>query len=62
MKLGRVANLAEEAVQDAAAIDERTADHLEHLLAAHELVLCQVDHTHAATAELAEDFVVGVFR
>ena len=36
------------------------ADDLEHLLAAHEPVLGQVDDAHAAAAQLAEDLVVGM--
>ncbi len=36
------------------------AHHLEHFVAAHQLVVGQVDHAHAAPAELALDFVIGV--
>ena len=60
VELGRVADLAEEAVEDAAAVDEVAADDLEDLLAAHELVLRQVDDAHAALAKLAEDLVIRV--
>ncbi len=60
MELGRVADLAEEAVEDAAALDELFADDLEDLQTAHHLVLGEVDDAHAALAELADDFVVGM--
>ena len=60
VELGRGADLAEEAVEHAAAVDEVAADDLEHLLAAHERVLGQVDDAHAAAAQLAEDLVIGV--
>ena len=36
------------------------ADDFENFLAPHELVLCKVDHAHAALAEFAENFVIGV--
>ncbi len=60
VEFGRVANLAKEAVKNAAAVDELAADDLEHLDAAHHRVVGEVDDAHAAPAELAEDLVVGV--
>ena len=57
---GRVADLAEEAVEHAAAVDQVAADDLEHFHPAHERVLGQVDDAHAAPAQLADDLVVGV--
>ncbi len=43
-------------------LDQVAADDLEHLFAAHQRVLGEVDHAHPATAQLAEDPVVGVVR
>ena len=60
MQLGRVADLAKESFQHAAAVDEVAADDLEHLLPPHERVLRQIDHAHAALPQLAEDLVIGV--
>ena len=45
---------------DAGPADQVAADDLEHLLAAHQRVLGQVDDAHPAAAQLAEDPVVGV--
>ena len=59
-ELGDGADLAEEAVEHAAAFDDVAAHDLEDLVAAHEAVVGEVDHAHAAAAELADDLVVGV--
>ena len=45
---------------DSGPVDQVAADDLEHLLAAHQRVLGQVDHAHAAAAQLADDLVVGM--
>ena len=52
--------LAEEPVAHAGPLDQVAADDLEHLQSAHELVLGQVDHTHAAAPQLADDLVIRV--
>ncbi len=57
---GRMADLGEEAVHHAGAVDEVAADDLEDFVPCHEAVAGEVDDAHAALAELAEDFVVGV--
>ena len=53
-------DLAEEALEHPGAFHDLPAHHLEHLVAAHQRVVGQVDHAHAAAAELALDLVVGV--
>ena len=58
LKLRRGADLAQESLEHALAVQEVRADDLEHLLPAHHPVLGQVDDAHAAAAQLAEDLVV----
>ncbi len=60
MQPGRIADLGEEAVHHVGVVDEVGTDDLEDLLPAHEAVAGEVDDAHAAVAELAEDFIVGV--
>ena len=59
-ELGDGPDLAEEAVEHAGAFHDLPPHHLEHLVAAHQRVVGQVDHAHAAPAELPLDLVIGV--
>ena len=59
-KLSDGADLAEKAIHHARALDDVPAHDLEDLVASHQAVVGQVDHAHAASAQLAEDLVVGV--
>ena len=52
------ANLPEEPLEDTGLLDDVTAHHLEHLVAAHELVVGEVNDPHATPAELADDPVI----
>ncbi len=60
MQPGRVADLGEEAIDRVAAVDQVTTDDLEHFHPPHEPVPGQVDHSHAAPAQLAGDLVIGM--
>ncbi len=53
-------DLAEEAVEHAGAIDKVTADHLEYFHPLQQQVLGQVNHSHAASPQLADDLEIGV--
>ena len=60
IELRRGADLAEEPLQHALAVQEVRADDLEDLLPPHHPVLGQVDDAHAAASQFAEDLVVRV--
>ena len=60
LQLGGRLDLAEEPVAHAGPLDQVPADDLEHFQSPHELVPGEVDHTHAAAPQLADDLVVGV--
>ena len=59
-ELGDGPDLAEEAFEHPGAFHDLPPHHLEHLVAAHQLVVGQVDHAHAAPAEFPLDLVIGV--
>ena len=59
VQLGRVADLAEEAFEDAAAVDQVAADDLEDFHPAHERVPGEEDGAHAPLPEFSQDFIVG---
>ena len=59
-ELGDGADLAVEAVEDPGAFQDVPIHHLEHLVAAHEAVVGEVDDAHAAPAQFAADLVIGV--
>ena len=53
-------DLAEEAVENAGAFHDLPPHHLEHLVAAHQRVVGEVDHPHPAPAEFPPDLVIGL--
>ncbi len=59
---GDGADLAEEAVEHAGAVDDVAADEFEDLITAHDLIVGEEDQSHRAAAQLADDFVVGDAR
>ncbi len=54
------ADLAVEAVEYARGLDDFAADNLEHLVAAHDVIVGEEYQSHPAAAQLADDFIVGV--
>ena len=61
-ELGDGPDLSKEAVEHAGAFDDVPPHHLEHLVAAHQRVVGQVDHAHPAAAEFPLDLIIGVVR
>jgi hypothetical protein len=57
---GGGADLAQEALLDARAVEEVAVDHLEDGRAVHDAVAGQVGDAHAAAAQLVEHFVLRV--
>ena len=52
------ADLTAESLEDPFSFDQVLADDLEHLVAAHQPVVGEVDNAHASAAELADNLVV----
>ena len=52
------ADLAQEAVEHAGALDDQLPDHLEHLVTPHKRVAHEVDHAHSAPPQLLPDLVI----